>query len=261
MTLKTISNSKISLKKYNSTKTTLKNNKQSLRKLNYLNLSLKPTAIDYIIVAGAGGGGGNLGGGGGGGGVLTSTSYSIVPEQAYTITVGAGGTGGTGNTIHAGNGNFSSFSLGAPSTSGIYSYGGGGGGNYASTVSANGYSGGSGGGGPGTGTSTVRIAGSGVYPGSSYINAARQGYNGGAGFNLDSHGTGGGGGGGGGVGSASFRDVVGNGGIGYLSTIIPNFIGTAYTYSNSQLLTVDSATANVLSVGAIVTGSNIPYNT
>jgi hypothetical protein len=258
MAVKSFTRKNISGNRLNNTNTFTK---LSTKKYNLAGLSLKPPTVDYIVVAGGGGGGGNLGGGGGGGGVLTATSYSIVPEQAYTITVGAGGALGTGNTIHAGNGNFSSFSLGAPSTSGIYSYGGGGGGNYASTASANGYSGGSGGGGPGTGTSTTRIAGSGVYPGSAYINSARQGYNGGAGLNQDGHGAGGGGGGGGAIGATGVSDVGGNGGIGYLSSVAPVFNGTGYTYANSQLLTIDSASANVLNSGTIITGSNIPYRT
>ena len=46
-----------------------------------------------VLVVGGGGGGGTGGGGGGAGGLLYSSSYSVTPGSAITVTVGNGGTG------------------------------------------------------------------------------------------------------------------------------------------------------------------------
>ena len=129
-----------------------------------------PPTIDYILIAGGGAGGGETTGagtgGGGGGGYVANTAYSVTPIITYTITIGAGGTGTTGvssganSTIVSLNGN-------------ILAYGGGGGG----TQQGNGASGGSGG---GSGyASGAHLGGKGVYPGSTYIDAPRQGFDGG----------------------------------------------------------------------------------
>lgn len=80
---------------------------------NYLNISsarnvmFSPNVatIDYDVVGAGGGGGGqdrfHGGGGGGGGAIQTVTGVSVVPNQVYSVTIGAGGTtndnGQTGN--------------------------------------------------------------------------------------------------------------------------------------------------------------------
>ena len=87
--------------------------------------------VDYLVIAGGGGGGGPHGGGGGAGGLRTFMPASTpmaapagiaVPEQAYSITVGAGGPSGlTGPSATPHTGSDSIFSS-------ITSAGGGGGG-------------------------------------------------------------------------------------------------------------------------------------
>jgi hypothetical protein len=77
-----------------------------------------PAGVTEIIVIGCGGGGGGCGGqgginvsstsnaGGGGGGALQSVVYlTVVPNQVYTITIGAGGAASSGT---AGGGSSSS---------------------------------------------------------------------------------------------------------------------------------------------------------
>lgn len=54
------------------------------------------TNVETLIVGGGGGGGKNLVGAGGGGGVIYMRGLSI-PNQSYTITVGAGGSGAPSN--------------------------------------------------------------------------------------------------------------------------------------------------------------------
>jgi hypothetical protein len=150
--------------------------------------------IEYLIVAGGGSGGtgdtSNPGcGGGGAGGVLTGTLE--ITSGEYSIVVGAGGVAPTytGGSITGNSGsNSSAF--------GIETVGGGGGGNFQGV----GLNGGSGGGGGGR----ASIAGGkGIYPRSTFIAAARQGYDGGRPKSLDWPGesAGGGGGGAGGAGS------------------------------------------------------------
>ena len=58
------------------------------------------TTINYWMVGGGGGGGGaydDAGSGGGGGGAAIQGTYTVVPGQTYTVTVGTGGAGGTGS--------------------------------------------------------------------------------------------------------------------------------------------------------------------
>jgi len=148
-----------------------------------------PLSIDYLIVAGGGGGGrGDIGGGGAGaGGYLTtigSSRFTPTLGTQYTITIGAGGGYNVNGT------NSSAF--------GLTSYGGGKGGN--GLTGANGGSGGAG--------------AKGVYPGSTYIDAPRQGYDGGSAGGYGS------GGGAGGAGSGL------TGGPGVSNDIT----GTSYTY-------------------------------
>ena len=98
----------------------------------------------------------------------------LTPGTTYTITVGAGGAGGSPENVPGEN----SAITGTGLTS-ITSYGGGhGGGNSEGYGGRKGGNGGSGGGAYWNGTP---IAGVGVYPGSSYISAPRQGYDGSAG--------------------------------------------------------------------------------
>lgn len=54
---------------------------------------LSAPTVRALVVAGGGGGGMDMGGGGGGGGVLYDADLPI-SNQAYTVTVGAGGAGG-----------------------------------------------------------------------------------------------------------------------------------------------------------------------
>ena len=194
-----------------------------------------PVQVDYLVVAGGGGGGGNVGGGGGAGGLVSATSVTMNTSIPYVITVGAGGNPGFGGIAAptalttilniATNGKNSSIVGGALN---VVAYGGGGGGNYNGALSVAGLNGGSGGGAPGTGGGQDKPAGVGVYPGSTYINAARQGYDGGIGIYADSLGTGGGGGGSGGAGSAAVASTNGTpGGVGTSSSIT----GSAVTYA------------------------------
>jgi len=157
--------------------------------------------VDYLVVAG--GGTGAWAAGGGGGGLLTGTGYIASPGTTYTVTVGAGGA------TPPAQGNNSVFDTitaigGGTGTNGSVSANGGSGGGYS-------YYGGAG--------------GKGVYPGSSYIDAPRQGYDGGTG--VDSGGgsfAGGGGGGAGGPGNYAVGTAPtgsgGAGGVGAISTII-----------------------------------------
>lgn len=179
--------------------------------------SLPGATISYLIAAGGGGGSGyyatnNSGGGGGGGGGLLEGSQPITLTSAYPITIGAGGTcpeySGT-------NGSDSIFNA-------ITAYGGGGGA-FLTTGGKNGGSG-SGAGGWYAGT-TPKLGGKGVYPGSTYIDAPRQGYDGGTQQTLSEFG-GGGGGGAGGAGQDSPPNNGGNGGAGAQSSIT----GTALYY-------------------------------
>ena len=165
-------------------------------------------SIEYLVVAGGGAGGNgqtnlNNGGGGGAGGLLTNTGFSSEYGATYTVTVGAGGPQNT-------SGSNSAFST-------ITAIGGGRGqgalGGYASQ------NGGSGGGATANGTGAK-----GVYPGSSYLSQARQGYDGGNGRGSAPW-HGGGGGGAGAAGASTGGE--GDGGIGVSSSIT----GTATYYA------------------------------
>jgi hypothetical protein len=139
-----------------------------------------PTTVEYMVLAGGGGGyradsPGGRGGGGGAGGLLHSNT-SITAGVTYTVTVGSGGAVQT-------NGGYSS--LGTPASPAlVYSYGGGKGG-WTPSPAGNGGSGG----GAGNGST----AGKGIYPGSPYISADRQGYDGAVGASPQYSGGGGGG--------------------------------------------------------------------
>lgn len=131
--------------------------------------------IQYLAVGGGGAGGtGYYGGGGGAGGVNTGTQS--FDGTTYTITVGSGGVGTSNQGNRGGNG--ANTTIAASGFTTLIGYGGGGGGsrnNDAAGGNAGGAAGGSGG-----GASFINSAGgAGVYPGSSYISATRQGYDGG----------------------------------------------------------------------------------
>jgi hypothetical protein len=169
----------------------------------------EPTVtVDYLVVAGAGGsesvggnGWGNGGGGAGGlrtsygsvsgGGVSAETALTLLPNESYTVTIGAGGIN-TGNNSVFDN---------------ITSDAGGGGGINASANFVNGRDGGSGGG----------AAGNGGNPGSA---TPGQGYDGGAGAGSADIYNSGGGGGAGGVGGGGTASAAGNGGNGLPVNII-----------------------------------------
>jgi hypothetical protein len=175
--------------------------------------------VEYLVVAGGGSGGGwgspwDTGGGGAGGLLTGGTNFT--PGNLYTIVVGAGATGGAGRDVDGSNGFNSSVSGGGIS---LTCYGGGGGGLWA------GYDGGSGGGVSGQYTANNPATyGRGVYPGSTYIDAPRQGYDGGVGTGNVTVTFGGSPGGGGGAGSAGSDR---NGGVGVTSSIT----GSSVTYA------------------------------
>jgi hypothetical protein len=179
--------------------------------------------IEYLVVAGGGKGGhAGWGGGGGGAGGLLTGNVSVSPGT-YTVTVGGGGSGSTNMyTTTSDPGSNSSIVGSSVSVIGI---GGGGGSGAGGGAYGYGFPGGNGGSGGGAAQRNAPIAGGkGVYPGSSYISAARQGYDGG--WVLGGGDSGGGGGGAGGAG-ANTSGSGGNGGIGLQS----NISGTAIYYA------------------------------
>lgn len=133
----------------------------------------------YLLV----GGGGAGGTGGGGAGGLLQGSLNISPGIPLAITIGAGGSSNSAN------GNSSYFDT-------VQAYGGGGGGG---TYGSNG---GSGGGSDqkftpneGEPDQLFFFGGKGIYPGSPYISAPRQGFDGANGAPSETGNLGGGGGG------------------------------------------------------------------
>lgn len=148
------------------------------------NIDYAVRPVTYLVV---GGGGGGANGGGGGGGVVPWQEFTPERFTSYPAIVGAAGVGGN---INGGNSSFN----------GTVAYGGGGGG-LAQYYDGNDGGSGGGSGQPRRGNGSVS-AGRGVYPGSGYISAARQGYNGSLGRDNGEYpyrgGSGGGYGGGGG---------------------------------------------------------------
>jgi hypothetical protein len=158
-------------------------------------------SIDFLVIAGGGGGGSNSGGGGAGG--YRTSTQSITPGTAITVTVGDGGAGGlysAGAYTNGASGSNSSISGTGLTT--ITSAGGGGGAGNGK----DGVNGGSGGGGGNSGAS--QTGGSGNTP----ITSPSQGNNGGS-----SSGSPYGGGGGGGA-SAVGANKGGTGGAGGAGT-------------------------------------------
>ena len=166
-----------------------------------MTVALIPYLIDYLIVAGGGGSNREIGAGGGGGagGYLTtigSSQYTVSTGTTYNIVIGAGGGTTTGSLYRGLSGsNSTAF--------GLTAYGGG----YW------GFNGGDNGG-SGGGAGSAGGQGKGVYPGSTYIDAPRQGYDGHGGGNW---------GAGGGAGGAGSGTTPGPG-------VSNNITGSAYTY-------------------------------
>jgi len=142
------------------------------------------TSVEVLVVGGGGGGGygepntsGDGGGGGGAGGLIYNSTYSVVPGNTYTVTVGQGGASGASSTALGVTGSNSVFDQLTADGGG----GGGGGDSYASNLFAG--TGGSGGGSSSDG-GTVQLPG---YP------VAGQGNIGGRAFDSFRGGAGGGG--------------------------------------------------------------------
>jgi len=74
--------------------------------------AVKPTAVEYLVVAGGGGGNPNLGAGGGAGGYRTATGFAVSSGVSITVTVGGGGAGGyfSGSWLDGTAGSTSTFS-------------------------------------------------------------------------------------------------------------------------------------------------------
>jgi hypothetical protein len=163
----------------------------------------KPTAVDYLVVAGGGGSGYNWGSPGGAGGLLQG-GVPVASGSSITVTVGAGGT---------------IWSNGSNSVFGsIASTGGGAGGGGATAA----YSGGSGGG------ASVGAGGNGYGFG---LGIPGQGNNGGRGWTGGGGATGNASGGGGGAGTRGADvSVAGYGALGG-SGIVSAITGTATTYA------------------------------
>jgi len=175
--------------------------------------------IQVLVVGGGGGGGSTIsnssgGAGGGAGGFIYNSSYPVIKNTSYLITIGAGGNGGTGGSTTEAWGKDGANSV----FDSLISIGGGGGGSGSQDTSAksNGRNGGSGGGAGNTGG-----AGS---PGSGTLNQGFSGGNNGGG--SGNYGCGGGGGAGGAGGNAT-TTLGGNGGSGVSNSIT----GSSVTYA------------------------------
>ena len=202
--------------------------------------------VEAFVVAGGGAGGNGTGtgyesGGGGAGGLIYSSSYSITPGSAITVTVGDGGASRTSTSSGANGGNsvFGALTAiggggGASSPAGGSSGGSGGGGSHNQTgggsgtggqgfsgaTPAQGSSGGGGGGAGGPGKSTSGNAdGSGGIGLPFSISGSLQYYAGGGGGSRHTNVSGGLGGGGAGVdlsgyanGSSALPNTGGGGG-------------------------------------------------
>lgn len=169
-------------------------------------------SVSYLMVAGGAGGGFNSAGGGGAGGYITSDAV-FTKSVTYNVTVGGGGTAGTSSALP---GNGSNTVISGTGFATLTAIGGGGGSAAAPSPGQIPQPGGSGGGGGGN-----QAGAKGVYPGSTYIDAFRQGYDGGVGFSDNTtYAVGGGGGGGGGAGVTAANGSAGSaGGVGIYSSI------------------------------------------
>jgi hypothetical protein len=189
------------------------------------------TSIQVLVVAGGGAGGTGSasggGGGGAGGGLIYDAAFTVVPNQSYTVTVGAGGAVSDvpkmgGNTV------FSTYTV----------YGGGFGGNV-------GFAGNIGGAGGGAGGST-----SVTYAGGTSLTA--YGTSGGANF-VNAAAPAGGGGGSGSSGSAAATTVGGLGGTGRSINITGSYVYYAAGGGGGALTT---GTAGAGGIGGGGNGGN-----
>ena len=198
----------------------------SAKRVNAVNSTLiftGPTArvIDYLVVASGGSGAGygsSVGGGGAGGGGLLAGNVIGNQSVVFTITVGAS-SAGVGSNLSGVKGSNSSISSSALTAIAI------GGGNGSFWIGDGPGNGGSGGGTTGASQgASAMIAGKGIYPGSTFVDGPRQGYDGALGTGqLGGTGCSGGGGGG-----ATAAGSGSSGGAGYTSSIS----GTSTTYSS-----------------------------
>jgi hypothetical protein len=176
------------------------------------NLVSLTTSMEFLAVAGGGAGGSGLinysiGSGGGAGGLLTGT-IAVSSGITYTVNVGAGGA----PVISTVGSNGGDTTISGSGLSTITVKGGGRGDANGGGAGVTPGCGGSGGGGYATG-------GKGVYPGSTYLSQARQGYDGaGSGSPVYPYPTGGGGGAGQ-AGASGTGSTGGKGGDGIQSSI------------------------------------------
>jgi hypothetical protein len=208
---------------------TLKQVNQAVRQTAWTT-GVKPTAVDYLVVAGGGGAGAADPGGAGAGGLLQG-SVPVVTGSAITVTVGAGGTGRSGATV-PGSGTASVFG----SLSAV-------GGGYGATSSTPGGSGGSGG---GAGTSTASVFGE---IGQGTFNQGNQG-----GIGSTSAGGQAGGGGGAGTRGGYNSNGAGDGGTGVASVISGTV--TAYAGGGGGSGSGTSGRGGAGGGGAGATGTN-----
>lgn len=173
---------------------------------------LNPTAlsVECFVVAGGGGGGAGIGGGGGAGGLVYKPGIPITLDNAYSISIGAGGASNDKP-------NNSTLIPGVDTTAlGLTAKGGGGGGSGQGGTQA-GSTGGSAG---GTGSSNGTNPGPATQPGTSNPGATINAGNvGGPGASTTA--KGGGGGGAGGAATGEPMPSTGTAGIGGLGRQIP----------------------------------------
>ena len=170
-------------------------------------------SASVLVVGGGGAGGTRSGGGGGAGGYQYVASQVVVPNTAYSVTVGAGGTGVLTNSANnGGDSRFGSLAL-------VKGGGGGGGAITSGTVARSGKDGGSGGGAAGYSDSYSPPAG---------LGTTNQGNGGGIAIALNAW-PGGGGGGASSAGAtpANNTSSAGKGGAGILNAIT----GTSLCYA------------------------------
>lgn len=174
--------------------------------------SFAPYSVEYVAIAGGGAGGSarsTVSTGGGGGGGHTTGFFST--GDPVSIIVGSGGTPAVTSTITVQTGG-NSYILSNVTIVSNVAVGGGAGGSSFYGIGGNGGSGG------GLADRFAGGVGRGVYPGSTFISATRQGYDGGGTPSDGSQGAGGGGGGAGAAGSQGTNAVNWIGGAGGIGT-------------------------------------------
>jgi len=152
----------------------------------------------------------------------TAATWQTVKSPNFSVQYLLVAGGGGGGYRHGAGGGAGGYISGTDTLSINNNYSitvgaGGAGGNP--NVGGNGGNGGSGGGG-----AESKTNGYGIYPGSSYISATRQGYDGGPSTSSAAYNHGGGGGAGA-VGGTGTQDACGNGGAGIQNTITGSTIG------------------------------------